>query len=258
MARKIYYKIIDNGVNKISEQEWESILRLQNWYNSEFIWSAGKLGFKMFAVFPDVENTQLDEVELWKKIIARRNELRSLSLTEYQVIHQLEIEGLVIAKKGGYIDGCLASGFTRVAANEFNAYLVCEFLLKASLIVKNSVITIVDEGNFIKPKKVKLSQGGLILPYPDDSQKNYFEAMIENRHVFSIVDSIKYDEFPAYQISIAGFNNKTSDEKESILHEWNWLGFDDNYDRNGDDIQGLDLNKKVMTFCLEKSCDSCS
>jgi len=27
-----------------------------------------------------------------------------------------------------------------------------------------------------------------------------------------------------------------------------WLGFENNYDINGDDIQGFDLNKKVARF----------
>src|SRR3989442_10557590 len=36
------------------------------------------------------------------------------------IIAQLEADGLVIAKRGGYFDQCLASGFTRVAGNELD------------------------------------------------------------------------------------------------------------------------------------------
>jgi hypothetical protein len=248
MARKLYYTVDDDGQNRLTDAQWEEILRLQHWYNSEFIWTAGRLAFKMFAVFPNIDFLFDNEEDLWQKIAKRKRELRLSGATENEIILQLEAEGMVIAKKGGYFDHCLASGFTRVAANEFNAYLVCEFLLKASFIAGGISITVRDEGEFVKPKKVIFRNGKVLLPLRDGARRPAYEMMVGNRHVFAIVDSAKYDRFPFYQTTIADFNELPADEQSIILKDWNWLGFENNYDINGDDIQGFDLNKKVAEF----------
>jgi hypothetical protein len=250
MARKLFYKVLDNGKNAITESEWEEIQRVQHWYNSEFLWTAGRLALKMYAVFPNIDAVTTKEDELWKQIYQRRAELKNVGTTENEIIRQLEREGLVIAKKGGYFDECLASGFTRVAGNEFNAYLVSEFLLKVSLIARNTTIYVYDEGEFIKSKEIHLHQGNVILNIPDESKIGYFKGMVENRHVFAVVDAAKYDQFPHFQTTICDFNAKTEDERSDILKDWNWLGFENSYDINGDDIQGFDLNKKAATFEL--------
>jgi len=248
MARKIYYKIFDDGSNKISDADWDSISRLQHWYNSEFVWTAGKLGLKMYAIFPNIDHYFYDEDELWQRIIQRRNEMRSFAFSENEIIRQLENDGLVLVKKGGYFDDCLASGFTRVAANEWNAYLVCEFLLKASMVAKDAVLTIHDEGEFIKSKKIYIQNGVVRVPVREGEKNSFTDAMISNRHVFSVVDPAKYDHFPAYRSTVPDFNKLEKNEKRVIVKDWNWLGFESNYDLNGDDIQGFDLNKKVLKF----------
>ncbi|MBI1807277.1 MAG: hypothetical protein HYR76_09540 [Ignavibacteria bacterium] len=251
MARKLYYKIIDDGINKIRDAEWEEILRLQHWYNSEFIWTAGRLAFKMFAVFPNIGQHSNDADAIRQRIIQRRIELEQQGLSDNETINRLESEGLIIAQKGGYFDQCLASGFTRVAGNEFNAYLVCDFLLKASLIAKEARIVIYDEGEFIKPKSIKVHRGGIKLSLRDETKTARFTNMILHRRIFSVVDATKYDQFPRFQTTIMDFNEMTFDERLSILKDWNWLGFENNFDINGDDIQGFDLNKKVTRFELE-------
>jgi hypothetical protein len=248
MARKLYYTVADDGRNNLSESQWEEILRLQHWYNSEFIWTAGRLAFKMFAVFPNIDSGFNNEEDLWQNILERKKELRRAGVSENQIILQLEMEGLVIAKKGGYFDQCLASGFTRVAANEFNAYLVSEFLLKASCIAGEISIALQDEGEFVKPKRVIFRNGRVLLPLRDNARRSVYDMMVGNRHVFAIVDAAKYDRFPTYQTTIADFNSLPADEQHGILKDWNWLGFENNYDINGDDIQGFDLNKKVKSF----------
>ena len=250
MARKLYYKIFDDGNSRITENEWNDIQRLQHWYNSEFHWTAGRLALKMYAVFPNTDFITETEDQLWQHIMRRRQELRSNGASENEIIQQLESEGLVIAKRGGYFDNCLASGFTRVAGNEFNAYIVCEFLLKASRIAQHIVINVDDEGQFIKCKTIQFHQGKVILSAPDPPKLPFYQAMISHRHVFAIVDAGKYDHFPNFQTTIADFNLLRGDEKKHILRDWNWLGFENNYDINGDDIQGFDLNSKVISFEL--------
>ena len=251
MARKLYYKILDDGRNKIDDAQWEEILRLQHWYNSEFIWTAGKLSFKMYAVFPNYEQAIPNEDDFWKMIGKQRQRMRADGFSDNQVIHNLEENGYIIAKKGGYFDQCLASGFTRVAANEFNAYLVCEFLLKSSKIAPEVTITVIDEGEFIKTKCARFRNGEALVPLIEKSRIHYYDAVVAHHHLFSVVDAAKYDHFPRYKSTVADFNILPRNEQVKILRDWNWLGFESNFDLHGDDIQGFDLNKKVAKFELE-------
>ncbi len=250
MARKLYYRIPDDGTNHISDIEWEEVQRLQHWYNSEFFWTAGRLTFKMFAVFQNPDAMDIDEESLWHRISARRAILAQSGKRENEIIRTLEHEGLIITKKGGYTDNSVASGLTRVATNEWNAYLVCEFLLKASTIIPACTIEVKDEGEFIKPQAIKISNGQVILTANDEKEQQRFEMMSTNRRIFSTVDPAKYDNLPAFRTTVSKFNEMEKEEQHSIVSEWNWLGFEQNYDRNGDDIQGIDLNRKVSKFIL--------
>lgn len=245
MARTIYYKIVDDVHSTISDEEWEEIVRLQHWYNSEFIWTAGRLALKMYAVFPNWEKYRGDTKKLVQEISSRRSELKKRGMTENAIVEQLVDDGFVIAKRGGYSDDCLASGFTKIAGNEFNAYLVCEFLLKASMIAHKAVFSVFDEGNFIKPHRVRIRNGIVYIPSDEESHQNT-EQYIQNRRVFSIVNPQKYDNFPQFRTFVTGFNDLDENQKQEVLRDWNWLGFAENYDINGDDVQGYDLNKKVV------------
>lgn len=256
MARKLYYKVLDDGSNRIEAGQWEELSRLQKWYNAEFFWTAGKLGFKMYAIFPNFSGLLGEEEELQNRIVERRAALRMEGLTENEIILKLEEEGLLIVKRGGYFENCLASGFTRVASNEWNAFLVCDFLLKASRIIPGSVIRVEDEGEFIKPKLVHMRDGTVSLPLEPREKLPYYRAMVSNRHVFSIVDAAKYDHHPDYQSTVSNFNELDKDEQSLILHDWNWLGFERNYDVNGDDIRGYNLNRKVSSFEIASQGDS--
>ena len=251
MARKLYYKVPENTLNQLSEGEWEEVQRLQHWYNSEFMWTAGKLNFRNSVIFPNVDLNDEEGTLLWVRIRERKQQLCALGLPEPEVIRVLKDEGLIIVKKGGYYDGCLASGFTRVAANEWNAYLVCDFLLKVSRIATRATIEVFDEGAFIKSKAVKISNGSVTVVLTDERRRPYLEAMIEHQHVFAVVDPSKYDQFPVLKSTVANFNDLERSEQNGILKNWNWLGFEGNFDINGDDVRGLDLNKKVSGFYLD-------
>src|SRR5437867_3476719 len=148
MARKLYYRIPDDGTPGLSEREWSEIVRLQHWYNSEFVWRSGRLALKRFAVFMNLEGSGLDPEALKERVGGRTEECSAKGMSEYETLCSLEQDGLVFLRKGGYLENSLASGWTRVAGNEFNAYLVCDFLLKASLIAPNTMIEVFDEGEF--------------------------------------------------------------------------------------------------------------
>jgi hypothetical protein len=144
----------------------------------------------------------------------------------------------------------LASGFTRVAGNEFNAFLVCDYLVKVSTLVPNATIDIYDEGLFVKTKNVLLTNCAALIPVREQGRSAFYTDVVEHRRVFSIVDPSKYDSYPRYRSTIPDFNSLKAEERSSIVQDWNWLGFETNYDANGDDIRGYDLNKKVKSIGL--------
>jgi len=249
MGRTLHYKIEDDGKNFVTNEEWEQIARLQHWYNSEFIWTCGRLALKMFSVFPNWDRFEdTNEVNVISAIIRQRqSELRESGLKYKDIILQLEQEGFVIVKKGGYLDNCIASGFTKVAGNEWNAYLVCEFLLKCSLMVPHVEFVVYDEGGFIKCKEVRMKDGVVraVLEKKDQPKFHWLEL---KKRVFSVVDPSTYDHHPQLKTVVLNFNDLENDEKLDILHDWNWLGFGDNYDKDGDDLEGCDLNQKARAI----------
>jgi hypothetical protein len=249
VARKIYYQIKDDGSNVLTDTQWDEIARLQHWYNSEFIWTAGKLGFRLFAVFPNI-STSVENDDLLKEIRDRHKELRQSGLSETETIHIMEEEGLIISQKGGYLNGCIASGFTRVAGNEFNAYLVCEFLLKASRVATHARIMVRDEGEFIKTKVLVFFNGSAFLKRIEELSVEYFNHLVDNKQVFSIVNPSKYNDYPVLRNNIPEFNKMEPEEQKILLKDWNWLGYGGNYDFGGNDREGLNLNEKITNFII--------
>ena len=250
MARKLYYKVVPNKGSELPDEAWETILRLQHWYNSEFVWTAGRLALKMFAVFQNPESQGLSAEAIAARIAERQRELEYQGKTQNEIIRILLGEGLIIVLSGGYFDNCIASGFTRTAGNEFNAFLVCEFLLKVSTIVPDLTIDVYDEGEFIKSHHIFFSNGTVSVPVEEEDRRWYYDAIVRNRHVFSVVDSAKYDNLPHFRVTVPDFDELSPREKMNVLKDRSWLGFENNYDINGDDIQGYDLNKRVVEFSV--------
>jgi hypothetical protein len=251
MGRKLYYRVEEKPSNRIGDDEWEDILRLQRWYNSEFIWSCGRLAFKMYTVFPNWDYLSIDSTAYWATLRKRMRELRQVTSSENEVTRILEGEKLIVTKRGGYFDGSIASGFTKVASNEFNAYLVCEFILKASTIARNAEFILRDEGPFVKVREVTI-KNAIIKLFPRSAHDHARAVeLVSKRRVFSIVNPAKYDRHPKFKTIVAGFNDLEEDDRRSIIKDWNWLGFGSPYDLDGDDLTGYDLNQKVADFEVE-------
>lgn len=245
MARRIHYRIEDRSDNSVTDEEWEEIKRLEWWYNSEFVWTAGRLAFKMYAIFPDRYGYAGSDENDWKKIRDRFRFLRIRGLSENEAIRQLQKEGFILVKKGGYQENCIASGYTRVAGNEFNAYLVCEYLLKCSIIARNAAIHVLDDGEFIKCGSVIFRNGFVNVPFPTSHKRARVEKWVRSRRIFSVVDPSKYDDLPEFRNVVHGFNKMDQEKRRRVLEDWNWLGFANRYDSDGDDHRGYDLNLKV-------------
>ncbi len=242
MARRVNYRIHDDGKNFISTEEWDAIKSLQNWYNSEFFWTGGKISLRRFIVFPNFESVGRD-----LNIVRRQfGELEKAGYSDEEIIRELEARNLVIVKRGGYEDGMLASGFTRVADNEFNAFLVLDFLLKVSRIARTATLEVFDEGDFVKTHAADLANGDVIVKEGTVSRDLYAEAK-ESRRVFSIVNPDKYDRHPEFTNRVNEFNELLPVERARVLEDWNWLGYESkaDFDFNGDDFFGFDLNRKV-------------
>ncbi len=242
MARRIFYRIPEDGYNFISGEEWDSIRSLQHWYNSEFFWTGGKVNLRRFILFPNYDTIGGDT----KEIRERYEELDKAGYSEEEIVTDLESRGLVIVKRGGYEDGMVASGFTRVADNEFNAFLVLDFLLKVSKIVRTASILVHDEGSFVKSHFVEISNGDVTVRGAD-MQRSLFDELKRSRRVFSVVNPDKYDGHPEFTNRVSEFNELEPFERAKVLEDWNWLGYESNasFDFNGDDFFGFDLNRKL-------------
>ncbi|MCX6135211.1 MAG: hypothetical protein NTU47_15475 [Ignavibacteriales bacterium] len=248
MGRRIIYRIEDNSSNRFSEEEWDEVERLQHWYNSEFAWSTGRLAFKPYVVFPNTEDFENLDTPVWEVISKRHQVLRDAGLGERAIIAQMEKDKLLVVKWGGYYDNCLASGFTRVADNEWNAYLTCDFLLKASTLLPSVTISVKDEGKFIKTGCVQLHNASAILPHDVIADDGEAEELFRMQKVFAVVDEGKYNRHPSFRNIIPEFNKLKASERKKLVRNWNWLGYEGNFDAGGDDEKGFDLNSKVRSF----------
>lgn len=251
MGRRIIYRIEESAPNRFSETEWDEVERLQHWYNSEFSWSTGHLSFRRFVIFPNTEDFENLDTPVWEVISKRHKLLRSEGKSEQEIVAQLEKDRLVVVKWGGYYDDSIASGFTRVADNEWNAYLVCDFLLKASTLVPHASIIVRDEGKFVKTGNVILRNAAVLVPSDVATADGQAEDMIRSKKVFAVVDADKYNRHPSFRNIIPEFNKLKSSERKKLVRNWNWLGYEGNFDSDGDDEKGFDLNTKVRSFRRE-------
>jgi hypothetical protein len=207
---------------------------------------------KRFILFPNAEDFQNIETPIWELIGQRHAALRAQGLSEPEIIFQMEKDKLIIVKWGGYYDNCLASGFTRVADNEWNAYLVCDFLLKASTLCPNAIINVYDEGRFIKTGQTDFKNGIVEVGKAEVTADVDAEDLCATRRVFSVVDPEKYNRHPAFRNMIPEFGKLKTSERMKLIKNWNWLGYEGNFDVNGDDRNGFDLNTKVRSFLVRR------
>ena len=75
-----------------------------------------------------------------------------------------------------------------------------------------------------------------------------------NRRVFAIVNPYKYNGHPEFTNRVSDFNDLQPDERAKVIENWNWLGHESkaNFDFNGDDFFGFDLNRKLSLVHIDK------
>jgi len=249
MPRALRYYVDDTPANTIANAAWADIARLQHWYNSEFIWSCDRLGLKRYILFPNYDRIpdmpyHTAKYHFRKRLLAKKIELKD----EVAAVKAMEEEGLFTVRWGGVRDHSIASGITHVADNEFNAYLLCEFLLKCSTIARGTTLTVEDEGQFILCHRVSFLDGEIAVR-TDDVYPNG-NVPLEIPQLFAVVDPARYDDHPRFTQSIEDFDDLDEDARVETSSNYRALGFANNFDTAWGDAGGLNLQLRARRVAL--------
>lgn len=204
--------------------------------------------FRRYVLFVNAEefsDLEWSPAEILEK---RKAFLKDQGMDELAMVSQLEKDALVTVKWGGYQDDCYASGFTRVADNEWNAYLVCDFLLRVSLALPRAKVVARDEGRFITTGSVWFRNGGVVVPVTKGSVAHHEMERVQAKRVFALVDPEHYKDHQPFGNTIPQFLDREPDERQKLVRDWNWLGFGNAQITVDEPHSGLDLNKKVKDF----------
>ncbi len=250
MPRALRYYIADTPENTISDAQWREIARLQHWYNSEFIWSCDRIGLKRYILFPNYEVMpdmpyHTAKYHFRKRLLAKKIELQD----ELAAVRAMVEEGLFSVRWGGVRDDSIASGITHVADNEFNAYLLCEFLLKCSTIATDATFVVEDEGRFVLTHRVMFRNGAIMVAH-DDAYRSPREETLDVPQIFSVVNPTKYDEHPGFSQNVEGIADLDDDELHESVSKYGVLGFAQNYETAWGDGEGLNLQQRARKVVL--------
>ncbi|MCE2504055.1 MAG: hypothetical protein J4G05_08365 [Chlorobi bacterium] len=251
MPRALRYYVDDNGKNSISNEGWGEIARLQHWYNSEFIWSCDKIDLKRYILFPNYDHLpempyRTARYHFRKRLLAKKIEVGNW----VEAVEALESEGLFHVRWGGTRDNSIASGITYVADNEYNAYLLCEFLLKCSTVSRTAAFTVEDEGRFILPGRV-MFLNGIIQVFTDDVKETGHNVdLLDPPQIFSVVNHAKYDDHPTFSQNVDDFSELDEAEITAAVGIYGGLGFGENYDTQWGDHEGLNLQQRARKVVM--------
>jgi hypothetical protein len=245
MPRALRYYIDDNPDNTITDAEWKEIARLQHWYNSEFIWSCDRIGLKRYILFPNYDRIpdmpyHTAKYHFRKRLLAKKIELQD----EIGAVRAMVEEGLFTVRWGGVRDNAIASGISHVADNEFNAYLLCEFLLKCSTIAIGASFEIEDEGRFILTRRA-IFRNGEVLVHQEDIANRDEEIPLDMPQIFSVVNPEKYNDHPPFSQIIEDFDDIDETTIQETAHKFGAFGFAQNYETAWGDAGGLNLQQRA-------------
>jgi hypothetical protein len=205
---------------------------------------------KRYILFPNYETIpempyRTARYHFRKRLLAKKIELGD----EIAAVRAMVEEGLFSVRWGGVRDNSIASGVTHVADNEFNAYLLCEFLLKCSTIAPDATFHIEDEGRFILPGRA-MFRGGEVLVSKDDLYPEGKEVPLDPPQIFSVVNPSRYDEHPTFTQSIEDFGDLNEEEISEDVHRFGVLGFAQNYETAWGDTEGLNLQQRARKVVI--------
>ncbi len=250
MPRALRYYIPDTGESDVTTQIWTEIVKMQHWYNSEFIWSCDKIGLKRYILFPNYDKIpempyHTARYHFRKRLLAKKIELQD----EIAAIRAMEEEGLFTVRWGGVRDDSIASGITHVADNEFNAYLLCEFLLKCSVLAPNVSFHVEDEGRFVLARRA-MFRNGEVFVHREDLYGDSENTPLDTPQVFSVVNPVKYDEHPRFSETVEDFEDLDEEAVTETVSRYGVLGFSQNYETAWGDNEGLNLQQRARKVVL--------
>lgn len=251
MPRALRYYIDDNQENRIPNDTWAEVAALQHWYNSEFFWSCDKIDLKRYILFPNYDHIpdmpyRTARFHFRKRLLAKKIELGDW----VSAVQDLEKEGLFHVRWGGVRENSIASGITHVADNEYNAYLLCEFLLKCSTICTEATFTVQDEGHFVIPGRAMFRNGEVMVYRDDLAAAGHNTDLLDTPQIFSVVNHAKYDDHPAFSQSIEDFGELDEAELAKAIGKYGGLGFGENYDTQWGDNDGLNLQQRTRKVVM--------
>ena len=252
MPRALRYYVPETGQDLLPNSVWKEISRLQHWYNSEFIWSCDRIGLKRYILFPNYDHIpempyHVARYHFRKRLLAKKIELQD----ELAAARAMEEEGLFTVRWGGVRDSSVASGITHVADNEFNAYLLCEFLLKCSTLAPEAEFRIEDEGRFILTRNAAFRNGEVIVA-PGDAWPTLGDRPIplDPPQVFAVVNPSKYDQHPGFTQTVDDFDDLDEETQIAEVRGFGHLGFTNNYETAWGDNDGLNLQQRVRKIVV--------
>jgi len=161
MGRTLHYEVS----GKISDNEWDLIDDLQDTYNVKHRWTCEHLGLTRlpywYLRWPNwFKDSKLEKGitsdRAWEIISFHLDGLKGSTL-ERKVLELVDTKVLALGEE--HKQGIVASGFTKVADNEWNAKLVTEFLIEASRMARGARIKLFDEGEYILCRYVIIERG---------------------------------------------------------------------------------------------------
>lgn len=251
MPRALRYYVEKTDDNAISNDEWTQIAATQHWYNSEFFWSCDRIDFKRYILFPNYEHLpempyRVARFHFRKRLLAKKRELGNW----VSAVAALEYEGLFSVRWGGTRDDSIASGITHVADNEFNAYLLCEFLLKCSTVATGATFVVEDEGRFVLPGRASFRSGRILVNRSDFEAADIRTIDGEIPQIFAAVDPEKYDDHPTFTQRIEDHEELDDAELAAAIGQTNGLGFGENYDTQWGDDEGISLQDRAREIIV--------
>lgn len=251
MPRALRYYVDANAENTITNEQWAEIAALQHWYNSEFIWSCDKIGLKRYILFPNYDHLpempyRTARFHFRKRLLQKKIELGDWILA----VEAMEKEGLFHVRWGGVRENAIASGITHVADNEYNAYLLCEFLLKCSTIATEATFTVEDEGKFVRPGRAMFRNSAILVSRDDLQVIHHDVESLDTPQVFAVVDPKKYDDHPQFSQSVEDFSELDEAEITQAVGKHAGLGFGENYDTPWGDNEGLNLQLRARKVAM--------
>lgn len=209
MGRTLHYEFKPKN-GKFTAKELEKLYDVGQIYFERCEWTCETFDIRPYGIYPN-----WDRKSTWDKLSARWNELAQEGLHPNKISQVLVKEGIAYFHRDKPEYGFY--GFTKVGGNELNALQVTMGLIAASRTVKNAVITLHDEGKFLKCHLI--IRAGLAMPDAD---------AISSQIGYLLSKALFDDGYAGYKESFVENAKELYDTKES--HQEGWCSETPKYD----------------------------